>query len=130
MSVMTIGNRGEQLNLIIRRGAELGPITATMQNPDETPVDLTGCTVRGQIRKNWDDAEVAAELDVSIIDAPNGQYRFGLTNEVTTDLASGALMENPESKYVWDLELEDSLGRVTPLYFGTVFVHREVTRGA
>ncbi len=42
----TLGYIGERLDLLIRQGATFGPFDVTLANPDKTPVDLTGATVR------------------------------------------------------------------------------------
>lgn len=123
-----LGYIGERLDLLIRQGATLGPFLATMTNPDASPVDLTGATIRGQIRKRAADTTVVASLDVTITSAAAGQYSFGLTATATAAIVAGADVTKPESVYVWDLELQDAAGRVLPLYWGDVRVHREVTR--
>ena len=129
-TIPTIGFYGERLDLRIRQGATFGPVLATMMNPDRvTPVDLTGCVIRGQIRRKALDATVIATLECSITDAINGQYQFGLSETITVALAAGDTPEDPKSQYVWDLEMVDAAGRILPLYFGKVSVLREVTRG-
>lgn len=124
----SIGYYGEKLDLLIRQGADFGPVLGILLNPNLTPVNLTGCTVRGQIRRRALDAVVVATLVCVITDAPAGKYTFGLPLAVTTAMAAGARPEDPLSRYEWDLELLDALGRVTPLRYGSVVVLREVTR--
>ncbi len=123
-----IGYIGERLDLLIRQGATLGPFICTLTNPDATPVNLTGATIRGQIRKQPSDTAVVANLSVMVMDAAGGQYSFALDAATTAGIVAGADITKPESVYAWDMELQDSLGRVIPLYWGTVRVHREVTR--
>lgn len=126
---ITLGTFGEVVALQIRQGATFGPFTAQMFNPDGvTPVDLTGCTVRAHIRARAKDPVILAALNASITDAPAGKYEFGLTDEQTALLPAGETVKDAESKAVWDLELEDSTGRVLALYYGPVTVFREVTR--
>jgi hypothetical protein len=128
MAVPVLGFAGEEYTLLIRQGATFGPVTATMRNPDTTPVDLTGCTIRGKIRKKALDAAVVATLTCTITNAVGGVYEFGLTDEQTAAIDAGEYMASSASKYVWDLEMEDAAGRVLPLYYGQVTVLREVTR--
>jgi hypothetical protein len=128
MPTPTIGYYGEKLNLQIRQGATLGPFSATMKNADGSAVNLTNCTIRGKIRKTALSATVTATLDCSITNAAAGQYQFGLTDEVTAAITCGEKLTDKASQYVWDLELEDSTGRVVPLYYGDCLVLREVTR--
>lgn len=47
-----VGFRGERLDLIARQGATLGPFVVTLTNPDNSPVNITGCTIRGLVRKS------------------------------------------------------------------------------
>jgi hypothetical protein len=134
MSTPTIGYFGERLDIKIRQGATFGPIQATMRNPVVSPatigtlVNLTGCTIRGQIRRKALDVAIIASFSVTITDAVNGEYEFGLTSSTTVAITAGEDIKSPTSKYVWDLELVDATGRITPLYYGDVTVLREVTR--
>lgn len=124
-----IGFKGEKLDLLIRQGATFGPFVVTTLNPDGiTPVNLTGCTMRGQIRKLAKSAVAAATLNCVITDAPGGVYQFELSDAVTASLKAGESEIDDASKYVWDLEMVDSLGRVIPVYYGDVTVFREVTK--
>lgn len=125
---ITLGDIGERIDLRIRQGATFGPHRFTMKNSDNTPFDLTGCTIRGQIRKEPGSPTAALSLACTIIDAPTGIYELEIADTATMALRAGLTMEAPESRYYWDLELLDTGGRVTPLYYGDVQVFREVTR--
>jgi len=122
-----LGTLGEEMNLQIRQGATFGPFLFAMKNPDNTPVDLTDCLIRGQIRKTPKSLEWT-DLDVSITAPSLGEYQIGLSLEMTTAMDAGTTITSQESLYVWDLELIDSMGLTTPLYYGTATVFREVTR--
>lgn len=124
----TLGYIGERLDLLVRQGATLGPFDATMQNPDGSAVNLIGATIRGQVRKKALDPTVVTDVDVTITDAALGKYSFGLSVAKTTIIPAGETIKDPSSLYVWDLEMVDALGRVIPLYYGSVNVFREVTR--
>lgn len=128
MATLVIGTKGERLDLLIRQGADFGPYLAEMKNPDGTPVDLTGCVIRGSIRKTPASSAVAAAIEVAITDATAGQYQFGVGHVATSPLKCGVNEKAPESLYVWDLEMQDAMGRVMPLYYGDVGIFREITR--
>jgi hypothetical protein len=128
MATLLIGNIGERMDLLIRQGATFGPFTATMKNPDESPVNLTGCLIRGQIRRKPADSVIAATVEVTSPYDATGAYVFGLPSAVTAAIQCGADTSAPTSLYHWDLEMVDSQGLVHPLYWGEVRVHREVTR--
>lgn len=122
-----IGSFGAPLDLRIKQGSTFDP-QVTLNNPDGSPVNLTGSTLRAQIRKNALDTEVVATFTINIVDAPNGVFQLVLTDEQTAAIVTGEQPGSSASKFVWDLEMEDSLGRVIPIFYGSVQVFREVTR--
>ncbi len=124
----TLGYIGDKVDLLVRQGATFGPMRVELTNPDATPVNLTGCTVRGQLRKKALSADVVAQFEVAVIDPQGGVFTFGFTDEVTAGIPAGESVKALESAYVWDMEVLDSTGRVNPLYYGDVKVFREVTR--
>lgn len=123
-----IGFRGERLDIQARQGSTLGPFIVTLTNPDTSPVNLTGSIIRGQVRKNALDTVKVADFTVVIISAIAGQFSFEIPHSVTSAIPAGEFQMDPNSIYQWDLELEDSTGRITPLYFGEYLNFREVTR--
>lgn len=125
----TIGSKGTQLDLLIRQGATFGPYLITLTNPDNTGVDLTGSTIRAQIRKTPNSilSEAVSPI-ITYTDRLNGIFAIEFTDEATATLSAGAKETDPESLYVWDLEMEDATGRVIPLLYGDVRVFREVTK--
>lgn len=127
MAAPVLGSIGEEMDLLIRQGSTFGPHTLTMKNPDNSPVDLTGMTFRGVIRK---EAKSATNYPITfeIISAAAGTVRMYMTDEQTAVIPAGPTLTHADSKYVWDAELEDSLGSVLPLYYGKVTIFREVTR--
>ena len=127
---MKISNIGTRVELELMQGSTFGPVTHTLKNPDGTPVDLTGCTPRGQIRRKASDPDVTAPLVCVVFEpATAGVYTFGLSAATTAAIPAGSSANDPNSNYDWDLELLDSQGRVIPLLWGTLKVQREVTRG-
>lgn len=123
-----LGYIGEKLDLLVKQGSTLGPFRVTLLNANQTPVNLTGCTIRGHVRKKALSADIAALFAVSITEAAQGKFEFGLPDELTAAIPAGETLKDPLSLYVWDMELEDALGRVMPLYYGDCKVFREVTR--
>jgi len=124
-----VGFIGERLDLKVRQGATLGPHVVTLSNPDGTPVNLTGCTIQGQVRKNaLDVGAPVATFDVVYIDRLAGQFSFGISHEDTALIPAGEFQKDEESQYQWDMELLDSQNRMIPLYYGDFENFREVTR--
>lgn len=127
MSTTAIGSIGKQQNLVVRQGADFS-FTARLKNPDGTPMDLTGATVRAQMRPTAASSTFVA-FTVTILDPLNGRFVIALSAAQTAPLACGESLTDPKSRWAWDLEIQDSLGRVIPLLHGVASVFREVTRG-
>ena len=128
MRAPEIGDIGDRIDLVIRRGASFGPHQVSMANPDGTPVNLTGASVRGSIRVTHDAATAAADLVVTMIDALAGTFSFELPVSATATLAGGKNLADRAGAHVWDMEIEYADGIVRPLYWGVVQVMAEATR--
>lgn len=94
--------------------------------PNYTPVDLTGCTARMQIRTAVESAEVVLELSTD-----NGRITLGgAAGTITMRLtAAETAALPPRLQAVYDLEIVHSNGDVRRLMAGKVSVSPEVTRG-
>ena len=122
----SIGNVGARLDLLIRQGGSfLARITLT-DPVGGLPINLTGATLRGQIRKRASSA-LAAEFTVLYIDRPNGIVDIQLTAVQTAAISAADDPASKDNVYAWDLEM-DMAGFVTPLAWGEAKMHREVTR--
>ena len=119
---------GDRWDLQIKQGSSFGPFTTTLVNPNGTPVDLTGCTVRGSIRKTRLSTTVTAALTVTSDYDATGVFVFSLTPTETAAIEAGESLNSAASQYVWDLELLDSANRVTSIAWGAIQVLAEVTR--
>jgi hypothetical protein len=126
-TIPTIGNIGDRLDLRIKQGADFGPVVVTLTNPDNSPMDLTGGSVQGMVKKKPSDATPAATLRTAIVDAAAGKCQFWLTHADTLGIKAGAEMTDPQSAYTWDFFFIDSQGRRLPLLYGDALVFREVT---
>lgn len=125
----TIGSKGAELDLLIRQGATLGPYPARLANLDASPMNLTGCTLRAQVRKSYTtDIQPGASFVFTIVDALDGRFIWSIPASSTRDLLAGPTETHKDSLYVWDMEIEDSQGNVTPLLYGMARVFREVTK--
>lgn len=126
-----ISTLGERLDLELRQGASLLPVRHNLVDPDTgDPVDLTGCQVRGQIRRKALDAGTPVAVFNTAISSPAtaGWYEFWLTDEQTAAITCGPTLNDPASLYEWDIELVDAAGNVTNTFWGSVRVKAEVTR--
>lgn len=94
-----------------------------MTNPDDTKMNLTGYSVRGQLRRTFDSSTVDLDLTtgsmISISDAANGVISLNVPAATTANLTG---------TYKWDVELVSGGGLVYRIIQGEITVSREVTR--
>lgn len=126
----TITNIGQRTDIEIRQGSSLvfDQLLELEGVTPPTPFDLTGCTVRAYIRRTVRSTEIVAKMTTEIIDATAGIIRYTLTDEETGAMEAGETMNSALSKYVWDSELEQPNGDVSPLLYGEFRLQPEVTR--
>lgn len=122
-----LGSIGSNLDLLIKQGATLGPFLVSMKDSAGAPINLTGSTIKGQIKKKAKDTTPIANLQVQITNAVQGEYKFWLDPSETSSIPAADTIDNPGSVYVWDMYMTDSTGKVTALYYGESRVFRGVT---
>ena len=114
-----------KLKLTIYQGATFRKrLTWTGPAPTRTPIDLTGCTARMQVRPEIESAAVLLSLTTE-----NGGITLGgVAGTVELFVSDDASTAFTWLSGVWDLEIEHPGGEVTRLAYGTVSVSPEVTR--
>jgi len=85
-----------------------------------TPIDLTGSTIRAQIRQNYADASPLATFTVTNRDDTNGIFYLELTDSVTAALSI--------TTGFWDLEIVDTASVVNRYLKGSYTLDLEVTK--
>lgn len=124
-----LGTKGGELDLLLKQGSTFGPHLITLKDSNNTAINITGATVRAQIRKTSDAATAVATGDFVITNGAAGQFTFGFNTTATAALQVDAVSETgTDSQYVWDMEIQYADGRVYPLMYGKVSVFREVTK--
>lgn len=115
------------IELGIYQGASyVQPIEWLLDDADgnRAPVDLTGCSVRMQIRRRVNSPDVELDLGaagyIRITDAAAGQLLIDIPPDVTAGLSLRT--------GVHDIEVEFSGGEVLRFARGPVVIDREVTR--
>ena len=105
-------------NLVIDQGSTF---TANLQyvTNSKIPVDLTGYSVRSQLRKSYKSAN-SATIATTITNASYGNITLSLSSIQTSNL--------PHGRYVYDVELTSSSNVVSRIVEGIVTVTPEVTR--
>ena len=113
-----------KLNLLIEQGASFRKTLTWKTGTVPTPVDLTGCTARMQLRESLSSTVVVLELTTE-----NGGIVLGGTAG-TIDLSATPVQTAliTSRKAVYDLEVVYSGGAVRRLVQGSVTISPEVTR--
>ena len=115
-----------QLHITVDQGATFILELQKTEDDEITPIDLTGCVIRMQVRASPGDATVLAEfgtvlpLTGIVLDGPNGTMTLTITDEISAawTFANG----------VYDIEIAFPGGTVERLVQGKFLVDPEVTR--
>lgn len=97
---------------------------------DKTPVDLTGFTIKSQIRRTYlKDAPVILDF-TTVLDQPaQGSFALTLTSQQTALLELQSLPEDPTmSLGFYDIFLTSPTGSRSLLLRGNVIYHHAVTK--
>ena len=106
-----------QVTLYIDQGAHF-TAEVTLTNYDSTPLDLTGFTVRGQMRRSYY-SRTSTVFTAAVSNAAAGLITISLTDTQTAALKPG--------RYVYDVEIVGP-SAVSRAVEGIVVVSPEVTR--
>lgn len=106
-----------KLNLMVDQGSTFST-TLNLTDDDGDPVNLTGFTAAGQIRKHYSSSN-SVSFNITLGGA-NGTVTLALTSNASANIISG--------RYVYDVEVTDASGTVTRLFEGIVTVTPQVTR--
>lgn len=120
-----LGYIGEEVPLLIRKGAPLGPYPATLSDSNG-PVNLTNCTISWVIKKRWNDTDVVASGTFEVTDASAGQFTVFIDHQDTDALFAGGTLSEPASMGVWQADVVDASNVPQPLYYGAVRVQRDL----
>ena len=108
-----------KLDLEIRRGDTFYK-TFTIKQPDGTPVDITGVSIRAQLRK-YVNSTIVVDLTTNILDASAGRWSLGLTPDETANI------DFHYGKY--DVEFTFVGGKRQTIIFGNILISEDITRG-
>lgn len=104
-------------NLFIDQGATYAT-KLLLNDADGIPVNLTGYTASAQIRKHYASSN-AVNFDVTL----------NTTGNVILELSANTTANMVAGRYVYDVELVDTGGRVSRVIEGIVTISPNVTRG-
>lgn len=122
----TVDLTGPRWDLPIRRGVSL--LFDYVQKYTDSdgvhlagdPVNLTGCTFAGQIRRTKSSSAIIASLTFTVTDAAAGEVTVSLDKSLTSLLTA--------SRYVWDATYTDADGIRLALWQGELIVEPWVTQ--
>ena len=83
-------------------------------------INVAGYTVRSQMRRSYFSANASANITCTITDATNGEITMSMTAANTSNLKAG--------RYLYDVEIVDTLGNTSRILEGVISVTPEVTR--
>lgn len=107
-------------NLVIDQGSTFSADIDVTDSVGD-PLDLTGYTVAGQIRKSYA-STTAVDFDPAIVQsASNGTVRIGLSATTTNNMKAG--------RYVYDVEIDNG-SAITRIVEGQIEVRPGVTRAS
>lgn len=123
---VTIGREAlAVINLVLSQGADnsFSFVYNTLVGTTKTPVDLTGTTVRSQIR-----SAVGGALYLDLIPLVTLGGLAGTISLVIPAATTEPKAWNTRTEGVWDLELVSASGAVVRFATGTVTIVPDVTR--
>lgn len=112
----------ETYDIIVKQGATY-VLKIQLKDEDKQPINITGYTIKSEIRKSPGAATVEATFTPTITDAVNGQF------ELELDYTTTASLDFDREKYVYDVILHNPAGsgtRIRPLQ-GEVAINKRVT---
>lgn len=107
-------------NLTADQGSTFISVVTLVDDTNE-PLDLTGYTTSGQVRKTYS-STTAIDFTTTVDTPPtNGQIQLQLTDTQTGGMKAG--------RYVYDVEIVSGGGTVTRVIEGQLEITPSVTRG-
>lgn len=105
-------------NFYIDAGASFGAII-TCNGSDGNPLNLTGYTVKSQIRKSYA-SPTAYNFNATIFAATAGKVRVALTPDQSSAIKAG--------RYMYDVEITSPIGEKARVSEGIIIVTPEITQ--
>lgn len=110
--------RGDTLSIPFRISDESGPL------------DLTGYTIRAQVRKTRLSSTAEAEFLVVVTDAADGRFSLVMAASVVATIPCGETPASSASRHYWDVQLTDADDVTTTTHAGAFVLSADVTRSA
>ena len=106
--------------LIIDQGSDFDLTLFVVDDAINSSANLASYTVRSSLKKSYYSANTYASFTTSIINGTAGIINISMNAHSTSAMKAG--------RYLFDVEVEDSTGRVTRILEGIATITPEVTR--
>lgn len=116
-------------NMSISQGSDFN-LEVTLKDSGGSPVDLTGHTFTGQIRKTASDPVIQAPFTFDLVDPVNGRVDVKLSATVSSSISldKSKSANRKITTMTYDIESEDSGGNIKRWLEGLVSLSPEVTK--
>jgi len=131
MNISAVSNTDGTVALTGKQGSTWSFTISIKQSDNITPMDLTGYSARGQIRKLHASTEITKTFVCTILSPPtNGIVSIGLSSVDSAAIVTGKSGKDAASTYVYDIEIYTGSAPevVTRILEGKLFVDPEVTK--
>lgn len=108
------------VELILDQGTTFNNIINLADDVTNANVNISGYTVRSQMRRSYYSANATANITCTITDGANGEITMSLDANTTANIKSG--------RYLFDLETVTGQGVVNRVLEGIITVTPGVTR--
>lgn len=105
-------------NLYLDQGSDFSVIV-TLRNQDNTPINLTGFTIKSEFRKSYQSSSSTAFV-ASVFDALRGKVRLQLSASASSAVNAG--------RYLYDVEITSPTGERKRALEGIIVITPEITR--
>ena len=98
----------------------------TVKNSAGTPIVITGYTFYMMVKESVDDLDASAKISKTVTshsDPTNGETTISLSTANTNQTVSSSTQ-----KYVYDIRMKDTSGKVTTLLNGNFKIKQPITR--
>lgn len=110
-------------DITIYQGATWRRIFTIKNKTTNLPIDITGCSIRAQIRKKADATPIIIDMntpdEITLTDPSNGQFRIYISDDITSAF--------PDGDFQWDLFIEWTNGDVDKIWYGDVVLDPNIT---
>lgn len=111
-------------NLTVYQGADYRKVL-TFKDESQNLMDLTGYTFRGQVKVAYSDSLPTLTIAFTLRDQTLEQ---GKVDMLIAAADTSALSIAKKAKYIYDVEMLDTNGKITRILEGEIALHPEVTK--